>query len=135
MMIMINKVLIVEDSDIVVERLGKLLAPLENIQIAGRADEMESAVRLIKELKPDFVILDISLKKGSGIEVLKHTKDFEHKPYIIVLSNLSYKFYKEKCAKLGARHFFDKAHEFEKVYEILYKLTEPNGRKQNAAKP
>lgn len=126
---------IVEDSKIVVEKLTKLLEPLENLEIKATADEADNAVKLIKEIQPEYVILDMSLKRGTGIKVLEDIQDMPTKPYVIVLSNLSYKFYKDKCQKLGARHFFDKAMEFEKVYDILYNLTTSNGRERNAANP
>ncbi len=122
--------IIVEDSDLVVQKLTKLLEPLENIRIEGRASDGYTAVNLIKELHPDYVILDISLKFGHGIKVLEEISHFEFKPYVIVLSNLNYQYYKEKCKKLGAMHFFDKAMEFEKVYDVL---NERSKEKANAA--
>ena len=111
--------LIVEDSDLVVQKLTKLLEPLENIRIEGRASDGYTAVKLIKELHPDYIILDISLKYGHGIKVLEEIAQFEFKPYVIVLSNLNYQYYRDKCKNLGAMHFFDKAMEFEKVYDVL----------------
>mgnify|MGYP006317619755 FL=1 len=78
---------------------------------------------MIRELNPDYIILDISLRHGHGIKVFEDISDFVHKPYVIVLSNLNYQYYREKCKSLGAMHFFDKAMEFEKVYEILNERT------------
>lgn len=121
--------LIVEDSDLVVQKLTKLLEPLENIKIEGRASDGYTAVKMIKELHPDYVILDISLKMGHGIKVLEDISGLENKPYVIVLSNLNYQYYRDKCARLGAMHFFDKAMEFEKVYDVLNERTK---RKENA---
>lgn len=121
--------LIVEDSELVVQKLKKLLEPLENISIDATASDGYTAVKLIKELNPDYVILDISLKYGHGIKVLEEIYGLKQKPYVIVLSNLNYQYYKDKCIKLGADHFFDKAMEFEKVYEVLNERT---GFHQNA---
>ncbi len=121
--------LIVEDSELVVQKLKKLLEPLENISIDATASDGYTAVKLIKELNPDYVILDISLKYGHGIKVLEEIYGLKQKPYVIVLSNLNYQYYKDKCLKLGADHFFDKAMEFEKVYEVLNERT---GFHQNA---
>lgn len=121
--------IIVEDSDLVVRKLTKLLEPLENIRIDKTASDGYTAVKLIKELNPDYVILDISLKFGHGIKVLEEISDFEQKPYVIVLSNLNYQYYRDKCLKLGAKHFFDKAMEFEKVYDVLNERT---GKPKNA---
>lgn len=116
--------LIIEDSDLVIQKLRKLLEPLEKIKIEGTASDGHSAVKMIKELNPDYVILDISLKHGHGIKVLEEIREFEKKPYVIILSNLNYQYYRDKCKSLGAKHFFDKAMEFEKVYDILYERTE-----------
>jgi len=118
------KMIIVEDSDLVVQKLTKLLQPLDGIKIEGRASDGYTAVKMIKELNPDYVILDISLKYGHGIKVLEEIAGFENRPYVIVLSNLNYQYYREKCLKLGAMHFFDKAMEFEKVYDILNERTQ-----------
>jgi len=122
--------LIIEDSDLVVQKLTKLLEPLDNIRIEGRASDGYTAVKLIKEMHPDYVILDISLKYGHGIKVLEEISHFDFKPYVIVLSNLNYQYYRDKCKKLGAMHFFDKAMEFEKVYDVL---NERSKEKANAA--
>jgi len=115
--------ILVEDSDLVVEKLTKLLEPLKNVNIEARASDGYTAVKLIKELHPDYVILDISLKYGHGIKVLEDISSMEQKPYVIVLSNLNFQYYRDKCKSLGAMHFFDKAMEFEKVYDILNERT------------
>ncbi|HWA05929.1 MAG TPA: response regulator [Ignavibacteria bacterium] len=120
--------LIVEDSDLVVQKLTKLLEPLENIRIEGRASDGYTAVKLIKEMHPDYVILDISLKYGHGIKVLEEITHFDFKPYVIVLSNLNYQYYRDKCKNLGAMHFFDKAMEFEKVYDVLNERTKQKSK-------
>jgi two-component system response regulator EvgA len=122
--------IIVEDSDIVVEKLTKLLMPLKNIKIEARASDGYNAVKLIKEMKPDFVILDICLKYGHGIRVLEDIFDMENKPYVIVLSNLNYQYYRDKCKSLGAMHFFDKALEFEKVYDVLNQVSNEHSYSQ-----
>ncbi|MEO8512573.1 MAG: response regulator [Ignavibacteria bacterium] len=116
-------ILIIEDSDLVVQKLTRLLEPLENIRVMASVSDGYNAVRMITEMKPDYIILDISLKFGHGIKVLEEISKFEIKPYIIVLSNLNYQYYKDRCKSLGAMHFFDKAMEFEKVYEILNERT------------
>lgn len=100
--------ILVEDSDLVVEKLTKLLEPLKNVNIEARASDGYTAVKLIKELHPDYVILDISLKYGHGIKVLEDISSMEQKPYVIVLSNLNYQYYRDKCKSLGAMHFLIK---------------------------
>lgn len=116
---MTGSVLIVENSDLVVDKLTKLVNSIDKMKVIGSAADSYNAVKLIKEKKPDYIILDLSLNLGHGIKVLEEIESFEPKPYIIVLTNLNYQYYKEKCLKLGAKQFFDKAMEFEKVYDIL----------------
>jgi DNA-binding NarL/FixJ family response regulator len=122
-MIMANTILLVENSDIVVIKLRKLLESIENLDIIGDAADSYAAIAMISEHKPDYVILDLSLNLGHGIKVLEEIALMKETPYVIVLTNLNYQYYKDKCLKLGARHFFDKAMEFEKVYEILNSRT------------
>jgi DNA-binding NarL/FixJ family response regulator len=116
-------ILIVEDSDLVVQKLTKLLEPLNNLKVSGRASDGHSAVKMIRETKPDYVILDVSLKYGHGIKVLEEIYSMEGHPYVIVLTNLNYQYYRDRCKSLGAMHFFDKAIEFDQVYQILYDRT------------
>lgn len=116
---MSNTVLIVENSELVVEKLTNLIGSIDKLNIIGSAADSYNAVRLIKEKNPDFLILDLSLNLGHGIKVLEEISSFDKKPYTIVLTNLNYQYYKDKCFKLGADQFFDKAMEFEKVFEIL----------------
>jgi DNA-binding NarL/FixJ family response regulator len=118
-MIMASSILIVENSELVVEKLRKLLGSIPDVEIVGDAADSYTAVKMIKEDNPDYVILDLSLNFGHGIKVLEDISDMEKKPCVIVLTNMNYQYYKDKCLKLGASHFFDKAMEFEKVYDIL----------------
>jgi len=123
-MIMANTILIVENSEIVVSKLKNLLGGIENLDIIGNASDSYAAVNMIRQYKPDYVILDLSLNLGHGLKVLEEISVMKKVPYVIVLTNLNYQYYKDKCLKLGARHFFDKAMEFEKVYDILSADTE-----------
>lgn len=125
---MSNSIVIVENSDLVVEKLKHLLSGINDLEIVGNAADSYTAVKMIKEKKPDYVILDLSLNLGHGIKVLEEIADIQMRPYTIVLTNLNYQYYKDKCLKLGADEFFDKAMEFEKVYDILKADSEKNNR-------
>ncbi|MFO0702731.1 MAG: response regulator [Candidatus Andersenbacteria bacterium] len=76
------------------------------------AEDGDVAVRLIKEAKPDVVLLDIVLPKKSGFEVLKDLKaDPETKDIpVVMLTNLSQKDDVDKGLKLGAADYIIKAH-------------------------
>ena len=118
------RVLIVDDSEVFVQRLTSRLREVAGIEIVGHAENVSDAMREIRKAKPDVVILDIRMPGGSGIDVLEGLKNDPCKPVVIVLSNDSDRPYRRKYLKSGARFFFDKSSEFHKVAEALRSLME-----------
>jgi len=118
------RVLIVDDSEVLVQLLRSSLADVTGIEVVGHANNAVDAARQIRKSKPDVVILDICMPGGSGIEVLEGLKNDEFQPIVIVLSNHSEPQYRKKCLQVGARCFFDKSAEFHKVAEVLRSLME-----------
>lgn len=114
--------LIADDSEVLVQRLVARLAELGGIDIVGRARNVAEAAEAVRSLKPDVVILDISMPGGSGIDVLEGMKKDRETSMVIVLTNYSDSQYRKKCRQLGARFFFDKSAEFEKVAPALQDL-------------
>jgi len=113
------KVFVVEDSAIVRGRIISLIADNPKIEIAGFSGRPVEAMRLIRELSPDFVILDIRLEGGSGIDLLKIIKSELPETAVLVLTNYPYPQYQNKCRALGAEYFLDKSKDFDKIAEIL----------------
>ena len=116
------KVLIIDDSDIIRERLSALLCEIDNVEIVGGAASAAEGLAMVNEHNPDFVILDISLPDTSGIEVLKVIK--RNHPYacVVMLTNYPYLPYRTKCMAFGADYFFDKSVEFTRTKKILMEL-------------
>jgi DNA-binding NarL/FixJ family response regulator len=119
----ILRVFIVDDSAIIRERLEMLLSELKGIEIIGQAKGSTEAEEAIPKLKPDVVILDIRMHGGNGIEVLKNIKKDKNSPLVMMLTNYPYPQYRKKCKDAGADFFFDKSTEFDKITEVLKKLT------------
>ena len=84
-----------------------------------------AAVDAILRLRPDVVVLDISMPGGGGFFVLERIRQQRPAPLVIMLTNFSQDAYRQKCLQLGAWHFFDKSTEFEKVLEVLRGLLPP----------
>ena len=116
------RVLIVDDWEVLVQRLRASLREVTGIEVVGHADNAADAARQIRLAKPDVVILDIRMPGGSGIDVLEGLKNDQFQPIVIVLTNHSERQYRKKCLQNGARYFFDKSAEFHKVAEILRSL-------------
>jgi DNA-binding NarL/FixJ family response regulator len=116
------KVFIADDSLIVREHLVTLLDELAGVEIVGQAEDVAEAIRGIRTLQPDVVILDIRLPDGSGIEVLQNIKQDEAAPMVIILTNYPYPGYRKRCLDAGADFFLDKSTEFDqipKLFELL----------------
>ena len=122
------KVLIVDDSAIVRERIAEMLSGITGVEIVGNAANSIDALYLVNKLKPDTVTLDIRIPGESGIEVLKKIKSSHPSIIVMVLTNFPIDQYKNKCYELGGDYFFSKSDEFEKVEEVIAKLAGNNGR-------
>ena len=116
------KVFIVDDSEIVIERLKTMLSEVKEIEVIGKANNPFDAINGIRTLHPDAVILDLQMPGGSGIGVLLSIKRNSSAPVVLVLTNYPYPQYRKKCMEAGADFFFDKSTEFERVPEILKQL-------------
>lgn len=115
--------MIADDSKNIRERVAEMISELPGVEIIGQAEDTQEAIRLIGELKPDVVVLDIRMPKGSGFDVLQYIHNgVQLKPLAIVFTNYPYPHYRKKCLEKGADYFFDKSTEFEKVMEVLQTL-------------
>jgi CheY-like chemotaxis protein len=115
-----KSILIVDDSEIVVQRLQIMLKGLErNGDTIWHAGDYPEALRLLAESRPDIVLLDIHLPVKSGIELLQYIKINYPATIVIMLTNESGDYYRKICKNLGAAYFIDKSKEFEWVPDII----------------
>lgn len=111
---------IVEDSPVIRENLIATLEELVPIELLGCAEDEASALRWLARPsnQPELVIIDIFLKGGSGLGVLRAAAKGLHKRKLIVLSNYATPDMRRKCLELGASQVFDKSNEIDAL--ILY---------------
>jgi len=126
------KVLLVDDSSIVRERLIAMLFEVSRIETVSQAKDQFEALGLLKRTDPEVVILDIEMPGGSGIDLLRYLKKRQRPPLAIVLTNLSDPQYRKKCKDAGADFFFDKSSEFDNVAEVLNQPGVANSRTLNS---
>lgn len=113
------RLLIVDDSEILIDRLSKLLSDLTNLEIIGSAQNSLLGEKLTEELNPDVIISDIRMPGGGGFDLLEKIK--AKFPHIIVFiyTNYPHEQYRNKAMQLGADYFFYKTEETEKLYETF----------------
>jgi DNA-binding NarL/FixJ family response regulator len=124
------KVLIVDDSPVVRERLATMLEELSGIEVVGQAKDVAGAIRTIQKLKPDVVILDIVIPGGNGVDVLKNIRHDKAGPMVIILTNYPYPEYRQKCLHAGANFFLDKTTEFDQIPALFEQLKQGLGPDQ-----
>lgn len=115
----VMQVFLVEDSLLVRERLEALLTQVPGTEIVGRAASASAAIRDILTTRPDLVVLDVQLAEGSGFDVLRELHAKAPELDVVMLSNYSSDPYRQIAARFGARAFYDKTREFERVRDSL----------------
>ncbi|MFT3964157.1 response regulator transcription factor [Propionivibrio sp.] len=106
------KVVLIEDSHLLQEALGALLGDLERVEVVGGAADEPGALELLQRLRPDLAIVDLQLRAGSGLGVLRALSsepDRFGRPRTVVFSHHDHLAVRELCFMLGVERFFDKA--------------------------
>jgi DNA-binding NarL/FixJ family response regulator len=119
------KVFVVEDSIAVRERLIEMIREVEDVEVVGEAGTYDTAVAGIRDALPDVAILDIKLADdtGSGIDVLAEVRKSMPTIRAIVMSNYTTPQHAKASADAGAEYFLDKSVDFERIPEILRRMS------------
>ncbi|MDI6765655.1 MAG: response regulator transcription factor [Bacteroidota bacterium] len=121
---MIDKsILIIDDSTIIRERLVNRLEQLPGVRLIEQAKDKVSALAVLQRMHPEIAIIDIQLPDGNGIDILGKIKKENCSTVVIVLTNYPYSVIRKRCLELGADYFFDKSTEFEKIFDVLDKIS------------
>lgn len=126
------RILIVDDSAILREKLAAMLVRSPGLDVVGEAADVAGALAGIAALQPEAVVLDLHLPGGSGFDVLREMRRRGDHALVVVLTNFPSREYREHSFAGGADYFFDKTTEFREVPRVLRRHTE-EGRIDAAA--
>jgi DNA-binding NarL/FixJ family response regulator len=113
-----KKVFIVDDHPVVRQGLAAFINGEDEFIVSGDAEDADSAIRQINEMRPDIIIADLSLKGTSGIELTTAIKSRFNIP-VLILSMHDENFYAERAIRAGARGFIMKKESMETVVQAL----------------
>ena len=65
------KVLVVDDHDLVRTGISRMLADIDGLQVTGQASSGEEALKKVRELKPDVVLMDVKMPGIGGLEATR----------------------------------------------------------------
>ena len=97
-------VFLVDDHPLVREWLTNLIHQQPDLVVCGESEDAPHALQEISATRPDVAIVDISLKHGSGIELIKNLKTFHPGVAVIVLSMHDEALYAERVLRAGVRN-------------------------------
>ncbi len=98
-----KKIVIAEDHENFREVLRDLLS---NFEIVGEAEDGEQAIQLVHQTRPDLLILDLSMPRVSGINVIRELKRQYPRLKILVLTIHDAEPYVRGCCKEGIEGYF-----------------------------
>jgi DNA-binding NarL/FixJ family response regulator len=116
------RVLIVDDHPIVRQGLAQLIDQADDLQVCGQAEDSYQALQAIRTLEPDMVIVDISLKDTSGMELIKDIKVQQADLPILTLSMHDEEVYAERALRAGARGYIMKQEATERVITAIRRV-------------
>lgn len=116
------RVVLVDDSAVVRERVAATLSASGDIEVAGQAQNVPDGLRLIWETRPDLLILDIGLPGESGLALLESVQKQKLVPVIIMLTNQDHPRLRQHCFALGADFYFHKPTQFDAMLEKCFEL-------------
>ena len=114
------RVLLVEDSRVLAERLRESLDTLDNVEVVGSVADESAAVAAVRAQRVDVIILDLQLKEGTGFGVLQRLG--KARPKIIVFTNYMLPEYQRLASTLGVEYFLNKSLDYERLPQLLQEI-------------
>lgn len=118
------RILIIDDHPAVREALASRIGRQSDLEVCGEAADMAEALRLVADTQPDLAVVDISLKTGSGIDLIKRIKDRNDSVRMLVWSMHSESLYAERALRAGALGYINKDQATDKIVEAIRRVLE-----------
>lgn len=124
------RVLLVEDSAAVAERIAGQIGALDGVELVATVDSESAAVDSLRQGGVDAVVLDLTLKQGSGFGVLRSRQELALPVAIVVYTSYDIPAYRRAAAALGASEFLNKARDPDKLPVVLKSLATAAGTRR-----
>jgi len=115
-------ILIVDDHPVVRQGLAQLIDQEHDLNVCGQAEDAHQAMDAVKDLAPDLVVVDISLKETSGMELIKDIKIRYPSLPVLTLSMHDEAIYAERALRAGAKGYIMKQEATDKVVTAIRRV-------------
>jgi len=119
-----KKVLIVDDHPVMRQGVAEVIEHESDLTVCGQAEDVQGALKAIAQHDPDVVLVDITLKDGSGIELIKDIKVRWPRLAVLVLSMHDESLYAERSLRAGARGYVTKTEPAERIIEGIRRIAD-----------
>lgn len=112
-------IVLVDDHHLMLSGLKMIISGQEDLQVVGTASDTISAIEAVKTKKPDVIVLDISLPKANGLDMISRLKSVSPESKILILTMYEDRQYVYKALENGALGYIPKkAAEHDLIYSI-----------------
>jgi two-component system, NarL family, response regulator LiaR len=107
------RVLLVEDQSVVREGVAAILSYQKDIEVVGQAKDGIEAIELLKQTKPDVVLLDLVMPRQDGLRTIPIIKEIMPEAHVLILTSFADNDRVYQAIKLGAEGYMlkDATHE------------------------
>lgn len=118
----VMKVLLADDSKLILVRLQEMVSVYKQVEIVKSCSNGIDTLEALRTLKPDLAIVDIKMPGLSGLEVLNEIRKEDKIVKFIILTFYSSEYHRQMALQAGADYFFNKVDDFEKVSQLVEDL-------------
>ncbi|QSR88698.1 response regulator [Methylacidiphilum caldifontis] len=119
-------VLVIDDHAILLEGIAQIISSDPSLKVIGMAQNAQKGFELVEKLKPDIVLVDISLPGKSGLELVKDIHAIYPEIPILVLSMHEESLFAERLLRAGAKGYLMKSEGADKLLHAIHKILEGN---------
>lgn len=114
-----SRIVIVDDHPMMRDGLTLRISSQGDMEVCGEAATENAAIEIVKQLCPDLVLIDISLREGNGIELVKRIRLLNATTKMLVVSTFQESLYAERALRAGALGYLNKNESNEKLIEAI----------------
>jgi DNA-binding NarL/FixJ family response regulator len=116
------KIILADDHQLVRDGIRSLIKEAKNIEVVGEASDGIELLAMVSELKPDIIVLDVSMPRLSGIDACKRISDDFPGVKVLILSMFTNEEYIFNAIKAGAKGYLPKNTSKKELLEAIYSI-------------
>jgi DNA-binding NarL/FixJ family response regulator len=117
-----SRIIVVEDHPVLLDGLRQLIGSQPDLACVGAADNTSDAKRVVEQSKPDLMVLDLRLKAGDALELIKSVRVEHPQLKMLVLSQYDEFIFAERALRAGASGYIMKENATDEVLRAVRKV-------------